>query len=130
MRYMLDTDIASYLVRGDHPEVTAKFTELYDSCVMSSITMAELMYGVRKRNNRALTEKVQALCNLVSVIPWSDEAANTYANLRVELENAGTPIGNMDMLIAASAIAEDALLVTNNLAHFSKVKSLKLTSWC
>ena len=62
MRYMLDTDIASYLIRGDHPEVTAKFTELYDSCVMSSITMAELMYGVRKRNNRALTEKVQALC--------------------------------------------------------------------
>ena len=129
MQYMLDTDIASYLIRGDHPEVTAKFTELYENCVMSSITMAELMYGVRKRNNRALAEKVQALCNLVSVIPWSPEAANAYATLRVELENAGTPIGNMDMLIAASAIAEDAQLVTNNIAHFSKVRSLKLTSW-
>ena len=130
MRYMLDTDIASYLIRGDHPEVTAKFTELFDDCIMSSITMAELMYGVRRRNNRVLTEKVQALCNLVSVIPWSEEAAKAYAMLRVELEKEGTPIGNMDMLIAASAIAEDALLVTNNIAHFSKVKSLKLTSWC
>ena len=101
MRYMLDTDIASYLIRGDHPGVTEKFTEFYESCVISSITAAELLYGARKRNHRALTQKVQALCNLMTIIPWNEETANVYAKLRVELETLGTPIGNMDMLIAA-----------------------------
>lgn len=130
MRYMLDTDIASYLIRGDHPGVTEKFTELYENCAISSITAAELQYGAKKRSNRILTQKVQALCNLLPIIPWNDEAAKAYAKLRVELENAGTPIGNMDMLIAASAIAEDVTLVTNNVEHFSKVTSLKIVNWC
>ena len=130
MRYMLDTDIASYLIRGNHPNVTEKFTELYEDCIMSSITVAELQYGAKKRNNRALTQKVQALCNLVAIIPWNEEAAGFYAKLRVELETAGTPIGNIDMLIAASAIAEEATLVTNNVEHFSKVASLKIENWC
>ena len=130
MRYMLDTDIASYLIRGDHPNVTEKFTELYESCVMSSITAAELQYGAKKRNNRMLTQKVQALCNLMPIIPWNEDAASAYAKLRVELETAGIPIGNMDMLIAASAVAEGATLVTNNVEHFSKVASLKIENWC
>lgn len=130
MRYMLDTDIASYLIRGDHPELTEKFTEFYESCVMSSITAAELQYGAKKRNNRTLTQKVLSLCNLVTIIPWNEEAASAYAKLRVELETAGTPIGNMDMLIAASAIAENATLVTNNLEHFSKIASPKIENWC
>ena len=130
MRYMLDTDIASYLIRGDHPGVTKTFTELYEQCVISSITAAELQYGARKRNNRTLTQKVQALCDLVTIIPWTEEAADAYAKLRVELETAGTPIGNMDMLIAASAITEGATLVTNNVDHFAKIESLQFENWC
>ena len=130
MHYMLDTDIASYLIRGDHPGVTEKFTELYEKCVISSITAAELQYGARKRNNRALTQKVQALCNLIPIISWNEDAAGNYAKLRVELETAGTPIGNMDMMIAASAIAEEAVLVTNNTGLFSKIALLNLEDWC
>ena len=129
MRYMLDTDIASYLIRGDHPGVTAKFIELFEDCVMSSITAAELLYGAKKRNNRTLTQKVQALCNLMTIISWNEEAANVYAKLRVELETSGTPIGNMDMLITASAIAEDVILVTNNIENFSRISSLKIETW-
>ena len=129
MRYMLDTDIASYLIRGGHPEVTTKFTELFEDCVMSSITAAELLYGAKKRNNRTLTQKVQALCSLMTIISWNEEAANVYAKLRVELETSGTPIGNMDMLIAASAIAEDVTLVTNNTEHFFRIPSLKTENW-
>ena len=129
MRYMLDTDIASYLIRGDHPEVTTKFTELFEDCVISSITAAELLYGAKKRNNRTLTQKVQALCNLMTIIPWNEEAADAYAKLRVALETSGTPIGSMDMLIAASAIAEDVTLVTNNIEHFSRIPSLKIENW-
>ena len=130
MHYMLDTDIASYLIRGDHPGVTKKFTELYEKCVISSITAAELQYGAKKRNNRALTQKVQALCDLIPIIPWNEDAAGSYAKLRVELETAGTPIGNMDMMIAASAMVEEAVLITNNTGHFSKIASLKLEDWC
>ena len=130
MHYMLDTDIASYLIRGDHPGVTKKFTELYEKCVISSITAAELQYGARKRNNRALTQKVQALCDLVPIISWNEDAATNYAKLRVELESAGTPIGNMDMMIAASALAEEAVLITNNIEHFSRISALNLENWC
>ena len=129
-QYILDTDISSYLIRGDHETVTKKFSELYDSCAISSITAAELQYGAKKRNNKQLTQKVKAFCNLVEIIPWDEDVAKAYAKLRVELETSGTPIGNMDMLIAASALARKAVLVTNNTEHFSRVKDLKLGNWC
>ena len=129
-QYILDTDISSYLIRGDHETVTKKFSELYDSCAISSITAAELQYGARKRNNKQLTQKVKAFCNLVEIIPWDEDAAKAYVKLRVELETSDTPIGNMDMLIAASALARKAVLVTNNTEHFSRVKDLKLGNWC
>lgn len=129
-QYILDTDISSYLIRGDHETVTKKFSELYDSCAISSITAAELQYGAKKRNNKQLTQKVKAFCDLVEIIPWDEDAAKAYAKLRVELETSGTPIGNMDMLIAASALARKAVLVTNNTEHFSRIKDLKLNNWC
>lgn len=129
-QYILDTDISSYLIRGDHETVTRKFSELYDSCAISSITAAELQYGAKKRNNKQLTQKVKAFCDLVEIIPWDEDAAKAYAKLRVELETSGTPIGNVDMLIAASALARKAVLVTNNTEHFSRVKDLKLGNWC
>lgn len=129
-QYILDTDISSYLIRGDHETVTRKFSELYDSCAISSITAAELQYGAKKRNNKQLTQKVKAFCDLVEIISWDEDAAKAYAKLRVELETSGTPIGNMDMLIAASALARKAVLVTNNTEHFSRIKDLKLDNWC
>ena len=129
-QYILDTDISSYLIKGDHESVTKKFSELYDSCVISSITAAELQYGAKKRNNKQLTQKVKAFCDLVKIVPWDEDAAKAYAKLRVELETSGTPIGNMDMLIAASALARKAVLITNNTEHFSRIKDLKLNNWC
>ena len=129
-QYILDTDISSYLIRGDHEAVTQKFSELYDSCVISSITAAELQYGAKKRNNKQLTQKVKDFCDLVEIIHWDEDAAKAYAKLRVELETSGTPIGNMGMLIAASALARKAVLITNNTEHFSRIKDLKLNNWC
>ncbi|MBR5077729.1 MAG: type II toxin-antitoxin system VapC family toxin [Victivallales bacterium] len=128
-RYMLDTDISSYLIRGDHPEVTKRFTDSFPHVCISVITAAELQYGALKRNNLALTRKVQAFCNLVQCIDWNTDAAMAYAKLRQELETQGNIIGSMDMLIAASAIAEDAILVTNNTAHFSRISGLKIENW-
>ena len=128
-RYMLDTDISSYLIRGDHPEVTKRFTDSFPHVCISVITAAELQYGALKRNNLALTRKVQAFCNLVQCIDWNTDAAMAYVKLRQELETQGNIIGSMDMLIAASAIAEDAILVTNNTGHFSRISGLKIENW-
>ena len=82
-----------------------------------------------KRNNRRLTQKGNLFSDLIPCIDWTQNTAKVYAGLRTELEAQGTPIGSMDMMIAASALAEDATLVTNNMAHFSKVRGLKLENW-
>ncbi len=128
-KYMLDTDMASYLIRGDHPEVIDAFRRKYQHTCISAITNAELRYGAAKRNLAALTKKVNAFCALVSCIDWNEEAAKAYARLRSTLEASGQPIGTMDMLIAASALADNAVLVTNNMAHFSRIPGLKLENW-
>ena len=129
-RYMLDTDMASYLIRGDHPEVTDTFSRNFRNVCISAITLAELRYGAAKRNSHLLTQKIQAFCDLVQCIDWTGNAAEVYAKLRTELEANGNPIGSMDMLIAASALSEGPVLVTNNNAHFSRIKGLKLENWC
>jgi PIN domain protein len=128
-RYMLDTDISSYLIRGDHPEVTDAFRQHFPDVCISAITAAELQYGAQKRKSRLLTRNVNAYCNLVPICGWTREAAEAYAEMRVELEKHGTPVGSMDMLIAASAIAEGAILITNNIAHFSKIGKLRVENW-
>ncbi|WP_288612888.1 type II toxin-antitoxin system VapC family toxin [uncultured Victivallis sp.] len=128
-RYMLDTDISSYLIRGDHPEVTDAFRQHFPDVCISAITAAELQYGAQKRKSQLLTRNVNAYCNLVPICDWTREAAETYAEMRVELEKHGTPVGSMDMLIAASAIAEGAILITNNIAHFSKIGKLRIENW-
>lgn len=129
MLYMLDTDISSYLIRGDHPEVTEAFRKHFSNCCISSVTAAELLFGAKKRNSKILTQNVRAYCDLLPVRDWTSEAAKAYAIIRLETESNGTPLGSMDMLIAASAIAEGATLVTNNVAHFSKVTKLNVVNW-
>ena len=128
-RYMLDTDISSYLIRGDHPEVTDAFVTSFPNVCISAITVAELQYGAMKRNNLLLIGKVQVFCKSVQCIGWNAEAAIVYAQLRNALEMQGNLIGSMDMMIAASAIAENDILVTNNIAHFSRIHNLKLANW-
>ena len=100
-----------------------------DEVCISCITEAELHYGAMKRNSRRLTQKVNLFCDLIPCTDWTQSTAKVYAGIRTELEAKGTPIGSMDMMIAASALAEDVVLVTNNVAHFSKIRGLKLENW-
>ena len=129
LRYMLDTDISSYLIRGDHPEVLEQLRKHLNEVCISCITEAELQYGAMKRGNRLLTQKVILFCDLIPCIDWTQATAKIYAEIRNDLEAQGTPIGSMDMMIAASALAENVTLITNNVAHFSKVKGLKIENW-
>ena len=127
--YMLDTDVSSYLIRGDHPEVTAAFINNFQDVCISAITVAELNYGAVRSQSQPIMKKVQSFCALVQCVDWTSEMAYEYAKIRTELEAKGTPIGSMDMLIAAAAIVEGAILVSNNVDHFSRIKGLKLVNW-
>jgi tRNA(fMet)-specific endonuclease VapC len=87
------------------------------------------LYGAHRKKSKRIFEKIAVIFNKLIIVPFDRDAAVAYADLRSELESSGTPIGNMDMLIAACAIANKAILVTNNTKHFSKINNLKTQNW-
>ena len=117
-RFMLDTNIASFIVRGANEALQARLRAqpIADTCI-SSITERELLFGLAKRPEAsALKTAVHELLHLVEVMPWDSRAAAAYGGLRATLERQGTPLGNLDTLIAAHAIATGSILVTNDKA--------------
>ena len=130
-RYMLDTDMCSYIIR-EHPEsVHQRFQTLaMDQLCVSVVTYAELIYGVERSSSRRVNRPiVEDFVRHLDVLDWDTGAANHYGAIRAKLEAAGTPIGAMDMMIAAHAKSTKAVLVTNNQKHFSKVRGLKTDNW-
>jgi tRNA(fMet)-specific endonuclease VapC len=133
MLHMLGTDTVSYAIRdygGAH--VLHKLTSLGpgEACV-SAMTRAELFHGLKRLPaQHRLHVGVRKFLESVDVLPWPADAAEFYAEIRHELTRTGSPIGEMDMLIAAHAIAADAVLVTNNTRHFKRIKlPLMLENW-
>jgi tRNA(fMet)-specific endonuclease VapC len=126
---MLDTDIASYVIRNRPPALAAKFHEHADSLCVSVMTAAELRFGAEKAGRPALVGLVESFLERLAILDWTDRACTHYAKTRWALERAGKPIGNMDLLIASHALAEHTVLVTNNLKHFSHVPGLKVEVW-
>ncbi len=131
MKYMLDTNICIYAIKNK-PETVLKKIEsnLHNHLCISAITLAELMHGVEKsskpeRNTVALME----FLSILEILPFDDLAASEYGKLCAFLQKEGKPIGTMDMLIAANAKAEDAILVTNNSREFERVPELKVENW-
>ena len=133
MRYLLDTNTLIYVLnaRPGHEAVIARFDrEDPQDLVASSITLAELRYGVaksrrREANRRALRYVLEAL----NVLPFDARAAARYGTVRAELEAAGKPIGPLDTLIAAHALSLDLTLVTSNTSEFSRVRRLRHEDW-
>lgn len=98
--------------------------------VVSAITVAELRYGVEKLSSSRLSQvAVDDFIRYLNVLPWDKEVTFCYAQLRHYLEQQGTPIGNMDLMIAAHALSQDCILVTNNTRHFSRIPNLKTENW-
>ena len=131
MIYMLDTNICIYIIKQKPKDVIEKFRKLRnaDICI-SSITYSELLYGAGKSTNIAknLIALTMFLSN-IEVLPYDENASVDYGLLRAKLEKEGTPIGPLDMLIAAHAKSLNMTLVTNNLKEFKRVKGLKLENW-
>lgn len=128
---MLDTDTSSYIIRKRPESVRTRFAALDSGqlCI-SVVTEAELLYGVTMKDSpRALVATVADFLRRLHVLDWSRAAARDYADIRTKLEAAGTPIGNMDLMIAAHARSASAVLVTNNEKHFRWVDGLKVENW-
>ena len=131
MRYLLDTNICIYLIRKKPPQVLRKFsTYSVGEVAISSITVAELQFGVQKsqypsQNQRALEQFLVPL----TIVDFDYKAAIAYGGVRATLESQGTPIGPLDTLIAAHALSLNVTLVTNNIREFSRVPDLKLANW-
>jgi tRNA(fMet)-specific endonuclease VapC len=129
IRFMLDTNAASGLVKGQ-PKVVARFkAETPDSVCLSAVTEGEIRFGVARRPEaRRLAATVNALLAAIDVLPWTSATARRYATLRAGLERQGRPLGALDLMIAAHAAEHDMTLVTNDRA-FSAVPALRLEDW-
>lgn len=130
-RYMLDTDTATYLIRGKVPELDQRVAAVDpQSLCISAVTRGELLYGMRlKEGAHRLARVVDQFLARIVCLPWDADAATHFAAAAAELHLAGTPIGTMDTMIAGHAIAIDAILVTNNGRHFSRVEKLSIENW-
>ena len=131
MKYMLDTNICIYVIKHNVPNVIQTFLshQPNDLCI-SSITYAELVYGVQKSSQpeRNMTALVKFLSS-IQVVDFDAAVAFSYGQIRADLERKGTPIGNMDMLIAAHALSRKLTLVTNNTGEFLRVFGLSIENW-
>lgn len=131
-RYLLDTDILSYFVKGIHPTLQRRMARGFqnDDIAISVVTRAEMRYGQElmladdKRRTR-----VDLLLSEMPTLPWTTAAADHYGQVKALLKRQGTPIGEMDTQIAAHALAEGLILVTHNARHFKNVPRLKLQDW-
>jgi tRNA(fMet)-specific endonuclease VapC len=131
MKYMLDTNICIYIIKQKPQAVIERFVQTEISQIgISSITLSKLLFGVSKsskpdQNKIALAQFIAPL----EIMPYDDQAALCYGDLRACLEKQGQPIGSLDMLIAAHALSINSTLVTNNEKEFIRIPDLKIENW-
>lgn len=130
---MLDTDIASYAIRGRTPSVDRMLTSVggSGSVYISVITWAELVYGIQiLPTDHQIHLSARRFIGETITLPWGDDAADAYAKIRHRLKSSGRPIGDRDTMIAAHAISLGAVLVSNNMRHHARLSPpLDLENW-
>lgn len=132
MLYMLDTDTSSYIIRGGYGKIERRLDIVSPTLIcISAMTRAELVYGLQRlRAEHHLSETVYDFLRVMRMLEWGAKAADFHAQIKHQLKTDGTPIGDMDMLIAAHALAADAVLVTNNTRHFERIRlPLMMENW-
>jgi tRNA(fMet)-specific endonuclease VapC len=128
-RYLLDADSVSYALRGQG-QVAGRILEHPPSDVcISSITLAELGFGAESKKSQKVRRAIRRFTSDVAVVPFDDAAAERFAVIAAHLARAGTPIGVLDTLVAAQALALGLTVVTNNTRHFGRVPGLKVENW-
>ena len=128
--YLLDTNILSNLIRDPAGSVAQRIAEKGEDTVCTSIVVAcELRFGSEKKQSASLQMRVEQLLAVLDVLPLDIDTDFHYAEIRVKLEAAGTPIGPNDLLIAAHARSLDLILVSANVREFSRVPGLSVENW-
>lgn len=127
---MLDTNIVSSIIRQPDGRAAQRLRrQAPGTACMSIVTLAELRFGAARVASVRISQKIDQLLDLVPALSLEPPAEQRYAAVRTELQRLGTPIGPMDLLIAAHALALDLTLVTANLGEFSRVPDLRVENW-
>jgi len=131
MKYSLDTNTCIRYLNQRSTSIIRKLNNVSpDDIVVCSIVRAELFAGAGKSQTPAMSlAKQQEFLNRFASLPFDDVTATVYGPMRAKLEKAGTPIGALDLLIAAITLAKDLVLVTHNIAEFSRIDGLKIEDW-
>jgi tRNA(fMet)-specific endonuclease VapC len=131
MRYLLDTNICVYALKHRPPEMLERLQAVGKAAVaLSVITVLELRQGAEKSQQSAANHgRLDLFLGPLRVLPFDEEAALAGARVRAHLERLGRPIGDLDSLIAAQALAREMVLVTNNLREFERVPGLLVENW-
>jgi tRNA(fMet)-specific endonuclease VapC len=130
MRYLLDANIVSDLVRNPQGRVAERIGKVGEEQVCTSIIVAaELRYGATKSGSARLSGQLEAVLGVLAVLPFETPAEAAYGLLRMRLEQAGRPIGANDLLIAAQTLAMGYTIVTDNEKEFARGRSLRFENW-
>lgn len=127
---MLDTNICIYIINARPEKVLARFRQQrLGDIAISSVTAAELAFGVAKSGSVRNRQALEMFLSALEILPFDESAIWHYGELRADLERLGQPIGALDTMIAAHALAIDTILVTNNTREFERVPGLRLENW-
>jgi tRNA(fMet)-specific endonuclease VapC len=130
MRYLLDTNIVSDLVRNPQGRVSENIRRVGEAQVCTSIIVAaELRYGATKKGSQRLMNQLEAVLGALDVLPFEAPADAAYGLIRTRLEEAGRPIGGNDLLIAAQTIALGYTVVSDNEREFARIDGLPHENW-
>jgi tRNA(fMet)-specific endonuclease VapC len=128
--FLLDTNVLSALARDPHGAVAGQIARVGEANVCTSIVVAaELRYGAVKRGSARLAKQLDVILAAMDIVPFESPMDRVYADVRNALEQRGRPIGGNDLIIAAQALALDAVLVTDNVKEFEQVPGLKVENW-
>ena len=127
---LLDTNICIYIINAKPPAVLKRFRQYRMGDIgLCSVVAAELAFGVAKSDSARNRQALEMFLAPLIILPFDTAAAWVYGDLRADLERRGTPIGSLDTMIAAHALSQQALLISNNTREFSKVPDLQLDNW-
>ncbi len=125
---VLDTDTISYYLRGSQ-SVKEYFIKHQYKLASTSVNYAELMYGLKKRDNKKYLPKVEMIFSNIKIYTFDKKAATVFSTLKATMQNKGVVVADMDLMIASISLANGEKLISNNLKHFSKIENLEVESW-
>jgi tRNA(fMet)-specific endonuclease VapC len=130
MRYLLDTNIISDLMRNPEGKISKKIAEIGEKYIFTSVlAIGEVRYGIEKRRSEKHATALKNIMPFINPEPWKAPADRHYATIRLAIEAMGLPVGQLDMLLGAQALASGAVFVTANEKHFRHMPGLIIENW-